>query len=170
MQVGKYLKELRKPSSQEQLALDLNLSREAVSSYETGRAKIPVDIAGKLMEKFDDPWFAMKIARQYTNGAWVPKLDGDFIELNRSNVVLKTIEELQEAIVAVKGAPFVKHPKSLAAYELQDIQNSLAETIDVIVAASHLVAVSCEEYGFSWNELWDQHTMKLVSSGYMKNA
>lgn len=170
MNIGKHLKELRKPDSQQQLALELNLSREAVSAYETERTKLPVDIAQRVMEKYDDPWFAINIANKYTGGAWVRKLDGEFAELNRSSVVLKTLEELDEAVTSIKKAPFVKHPKLLAAYELQDLKKSLLEAIDVIVAASHLVAVSCEEYGYSWNELWDEHTSKLVSNGYVSKG
>ncbi|QTL51794.1 MULTISPECIES: helix-turn-helix transcriptional regulator [Priestia] len=167
MDIGKHLKELRKPDSQQQLALELNLSREAVSAYETERTKLPVDIAQRVMEKYDDPWFAINIANKYTGGAWVQKLDGEFVELDRGNVVLKTVEELKEAIESIEKAPFVKHPKALAAYEMQDVQKSLLQVIDSIVAASHLVAVSCQEYGFSWNELWDDHNRKLISNGYV---
>jgi hypothetical protein len=53
------------------------------------------------MKQNDDPWFAINIANKYTGDAWVQKLDGEFAELNRGNVVLKTVEELEEAIESI---------------------------------------------------------------------
>jgi transcriptional regulator with XRE-family HTH domain len=168
MKVGKALKQLRGNKTQQQLAFEFNVSRESVSAYETERAKLPSDISQKVMEKYDNPWFAMTLASEYTGGAWVQKLDGQYVDLHRSSVAMKTREELHEAIEALDSVCFVNHPRSLSNYKLQEMEEALIQAIDAIVALNHLVAVTCEEYGFSWSQLWDKHTKKLLANGYIQ--
>lgn len=169
MKVGKVLKTLRGKMTQQQMALDFNVSRETISSYETERANVPKDVSQKLMAKYDNPWFAMTLASEYTGGAWVRKLDGQYVDLHRSSVALKTREELHEVMEALSKVCFVNHPASLNDYKRQEMEEALIQAIDAIVALNHLIAVSCEEYGFSWNHLWDRHAKKLVANGYIQN-
>jgi len=55
---GKKLLELRKhvSLSQEQLALDLNISQSSISNYESGATKPDVDILQKIAEYFKIPF------------------------------------------------------------------------------------------------------------------
>lgn len=122
MSVGKVLKETRGQESQLQVSFDLNVSRESISAYETERAKIPVDVSQNIVKKFDNPWFAMEVANEYTAGTWVRKLDGEFVDLHRASVKAKTEEELQEAIEALRGISVVNLANSVSPSELEKIK------------------------------------------------
>lgn len=169
MKIGKELKTLRGKMTQQQLAMEFNISRESISSYETERANIPKDIAQALMNKYDNPWFAMTLAHEYTGGSWVRKLDGKYVDLHRASVAMKTFEEMNEAVQALKNVCFVNMPGSLNEYKKREMEEALIQAIDAIYALNHLVAVSCDEYGFSWNKLWDKHKKKLLTNGYIQN-
>jgi transcriptional regulator with XRE-family HTH domain len=168
MGVGNTLKEIRGEKTQLQLSFDLNVSRESVSAYETERAKLPVDVSQKLMEKYDHPFYAMAVASEYTAGAWVGKLDGDNIDLHRASVRAKTEEELYEAIEAIRNVCVANPPKSMKDNQRRELEVTLGQALDAIVALTHYVAIICKEYGFSWIKLWRNHHAKLKAAGYIK--
>ncbi|TCS80351.1 helix-turn-helix transcriptional regulator [Tepidibacillus fermentans] len=168
MGVGKALKEVRGKESQLKLSFDLNVSRESISAYETERAKIPSDVSSAIVNKYDDPWFAMEVANEYTAGTSVKKLDGEYVDLHRASVKTKTEEELQEAIDALRGISVVNLANSVNQSELEKIRKALLQVIDAIYAASHLVAVLTKEYGFSWVKLWHEHYKKLQERHYVR--
>jgi hypothetical protein len=168
MAVGKALKTMRGRESQLKISMDLSVSRESISAYETERTSIPPDISQKLMKRYDDPFFAMTLAHEYTNGSWVHPLDGKFVDLHRSSVAAKTEEELQEALEYMKSIRIANHPASMPEHEKQQLRETMIQAIDGITALSHYVAVVCNDYGFSWNELWQTHTRKLVANGYVR--
>lgn len=170
MSVGKAIKELRREDdlSQLQLSFELNVSRESVSAYETERAKLPQDVSQKLMERFDDPFFAMEVANSYTGGGWVRKLDGEYVDLHRSSVKEKTMEEIDELTQALESFSFSTPPRLIKTRQRQDLENMTIEAVDVVYSVCHLLAVICKDYGFSWNEIWNRHAAKLIANGYVK--
>lgn len=169
MGVGNVLKEVRGKESQLHLSMDLNVSRETISAYETGRVEqMPLDISQKLMQKYDSPWLAMEASHEYTAGSDVKKLDGQNIDLHRSSVKAKTEEELQEALTALKEISVVNKPEYVEQADRERIKEALIQVIDAIYAAKHLVAVLAKEYGFSWLKLWQLHFKKLLSRGYVR--
>jgi len=164
--VGNAIKEIRGKESQLHLSMELNVSRETVSAYETGRVdQIPLDISQKLMQKYDSPWLAMAVGHEYSAGSAVKKLDGKNVDLHRSSVKAKTEEELQEALEALKAISVVNKPDH---HDKEQIKVALMQVIDAIYAAKHLVAVLAKEYGFSWLKLWQLHLQKLVTKGYVR--
>lgn len=168
MSVGNALKETRGDESQQKLSFDLNLSRESVSAYETGRAKLPTDISQKLMNKYDNPWLAMEIGYEYSAGSGVKKLDGQNVDLHRSSVKAKTEEELEEALIALRNISVVNKPEFISQMDKEKIKEALIQVIDAIYAAKHLVAVLAKEYGFSWLQLWHMQFKKLLQRGYVR--
>jgi hypothetical protein len=168
MAVGKTLKALRGRTSQLKLSMELSVSRESISAMETERTPIPCDISQKLMNKYDDPFFAMSVASEYTNGSWVKPLDGSSVDLHRNSVADVTDEEIVEFLQAFKTVKLAKPPSSVNEYERQKIKEMALEGIDAVYALTHLIAVTCRDYGFSWNELWKEHEMKLVSNNYIR--
>jgi transcriptional regulator with XRE-family HTH domain len=154
--------------TQEQLSMELPMSREAISKAETGARKIPKDVRSKAAEVLDHPFLTMAIAFEDTGGAWVPELDGDKVDLHRSSVRSKTIEELEEAIEAIKGVCLVNHPEYIQEHERQQLKKALMEAIDAIIALSHFVGIICLEYSFSWLGLWKEQRLKLKSKGFVK--
>lgn len=168
MGVGNALKITRGKDSQLQLSMEINVSRESISAYETERAEIPVDISQKIMQKYDNPWFAMEVGYSYSAGADVKKLDGANIDLHRASVKAKTEEEIEEALKALKEISVVNNPEFTSQIDREKIETALIQVIDAIYAAKHLVAVLSKEYGFSWLKLWNIHFNKLLNRGYMR--
>lgn len=168
MSVGSVLKETRGKDSQLKLSMNVDVSRESVSKYETGNVKLPTDVSQKVMQKYDNPWFAFEIEYEYTAGSGVKKLDGKNIDLHRSSVKAKTEEELEEALVALKNVSVVNKPEATNQIEKQKIEEALLQVIDAIYAAKHCVAILSKEYGFSWLKLWQVQFKKLVQRGYVR--
>jgi transcriptional regulator with XRE-family HTH domain len=168
MPIGKEIKRLRGRDSQQQLAFDLNVSRESVSAYETERAKVPKDITQQLMSRFDDGHFALELAHDYTGGSWAPALNGPAVDLYKTSVQNKTIEEIQEAYESIKKAVLNVQPNFIGNFEKQDIEKSLDEAADAVTALNTYIMVICKEYRISWIKVWARHQSKLISRGFLK--
>jgi len=166
--IGKILKETRSNESQLQLSMKLNVSRESISAYETERAKMPSDVSSAIVNKYDNPWFAMEVANEYTAGTSVRRLDGENVDLHRASVKAKTEEELQEALEALFGISVVNKPDFITQIDREKIKDALIQVIDAIYAAEHLVAVLANEYRFSWQRLWHEHYNKLKLKHYVR--
>ncbi|OYD07895.1 helix-turn-helix domain-containing protein [Paludifilum halophilum] len=149
--------------TQQELGQELNLSRSMISEIEAGRRKMPRDVVRKATKLLDDGFYAMAAAQEVLGEGWIPKLDG--VDLHRSAVREKALEELQEAMEQISATSSVNRPDR---GRHDDIKDTLIESIDVIVCLSHLVAVYCQEYGLSWTDMWREHRRKLEERGYIK--
>ena len=158
---------MRVRGSQQQLSFDLNVSRESVSAYETERAKVPKDITQKIMGRYDDARFALELAHEYTGGSWTPALNGPAVDLYRTSVQLKTIEEIEEAIESIRNAVLNVHPDYIGSFEKQDIEKSLDEAADAVTALNTYIMVVCKDYKISWLKVWARHKSKLISRGFL---
>ncbi|WP_155966705.1 helix-turn-helix transcriptional regulator [Paenisporosarcina sp. TG-14] len=165
--VGILMKEMRARKTQDQLAMDLNVSRETISKYENGRSKIPSDITRSLMSKYDNPRFAITVRNEYTKtgAVW---LDGPNVDLHRSSVKEKVLEELNEAVLILSNFCMAKPLKSLQHFEHQELESVLEELIEAQTALEHMVAVICEEANISYTGSWDRHYKFLASAGYIR--
>ena len=165
--VGRSLQELRKEKglSQQQMSFDLNVSRESVSAYETGRARVPKDISRKITEKFDNPFLSIQIRREYT-GTGPILLDGKAVDMHRSSVKLKTLEEIREAKNAILQMDLVNKPEFMTDYEKDQMKNDLEQVADAITGLENLLVVVCKEYNLSFKEIWDKHARKLLAKRY----
>lgn len=164
--VGEMLKEMRGEQTQLSLGLEINLTRETVSKYENGRSKVPADISRTLVSKFDNPKFAITIRNEYT-GTGPKWLDGPNIDLHRSSVKEKTLEELKEALEVLENFCFSKPLKKLQHFERQSLENILEELVEAQTALDHMVAVVCNEAEISYTGVWDKHYKSLMSAGYL---
>lgn len=160
------LKEMRGEQTQLSLGLEINLTRETVSKYENERSKVPADISRTLVNKFDNPKFALTIRNEYT-GTGPRWLDGPNVDLHRSSVKEKTLEELGEAIEALSNFCLSKPLKRLQLFEKQALETVLDELVEAQTALDHMVAVVCKEAEISYTEVWDKHYKSLMSAGYL---
>lgn len=165
--VSSAMKEMRGGLHQQKFADELNVSRESISKYENSRSKVPADISRELTKKYNQPQFAVTIAQQYT-GTGPIWLDGPNVDLHRSSVKEKTLEELQEAIHKLRSTSLAKPLVNLTPYELQSVREALEELVEAQTAMAHLVAVICMETGISYTDVWAQHYRSLQSSGYVE--
>lgn len=163
--VGEVLKELRGDKTQQQFAFEMGVVRETVSKYENGRSQVPMDISRNLVDKFDNPKFAITIRNAYT-GTGPKWLDGENVDLHRSSVKEKTVEELQEALTAIINTSIANPLNTLKPFEYQDVESMLSEVVEAITALDHLVAVVCTESNISYTGIWDKHYTALARAGY----
>lgn len=161
------MKEMRKGETQEQLAMKLNVSREAVSKYENGRSQLPPDISRSMMLKKENPWFALAIRNEYTRTGPI-RLDGPNVDLHRSSVREKTLEELEEVMNILRNFSFAKPLKNLSHWEEPELENLLEEVVEAITAMEHLAAVVCEEAGISLVDTWEKHYTQLRAKGFVE--
>lgn len=161
------MRQMREGQTQEQLAMDLNASREAVSKWENGRTKIPADIAAAMMERKENPWFALAIRSEYTKTGPL-RLNGPNVDLHRSSVREKTLEEVGELIACLTEFSFAKPLKTLSEWEKPELHNLLEEAVEAITGLEHLVAVVCEEANISYTETWQKHHTQLRAKGYIQ--
>ena len=164
--VGAVLKEIRGGDTQQQFAFDLGVVRETISKYETGRSHLPQDISRSLVDKFDNPKFAITVRSEYTNTGprW---LDGEDVDLHRSSVKEKTVEELQEALEAISNTSLAKPLQKLKLFDFQNIEEMLLEAAEAMTALDHFIAVVCNEANISYTNLWNKHYSELANNGYI---
>ncbi|MBD8026456.1 helix-turn-helix transcriptional regulator [Ureibacillus sp. Re31] len=164
--VGTVLKEIRGEQTQQQFAFDMGVVRETVSKYETGRSHIPQDISRKITQKYDNPKFAITIRNEYT-GTGPKWLNGQNVDLHRSSVKEKTVEELQEALDAISNTSLAKPFRKLKLFDYQNVEEVLLEAAEAMTALEHFIAVVCSEANISYTNLWDKHYRELANSGYI---
>ncbi|MFF5994246.1 helix-turn-helix transcriptional regulator [Lysinibacillus sp. KU-BSD001] len=169
MSVQDFIKELRGEQTQQQFAFDLGVVRETVSKYENGRSKVPADISRRIVDKFDDPRFAMTIQQEYT-GTGPIWLNGENVDLHRCSVKEKTIEELQEALKAIHTINLATPFHAVNHFNLSKLEEVLEEAVEAITALQHFVAITCAESGLSYRKVWTDHYNDLEEGGFAKRG
>jgi len=167
---GNVLKEAREKAgfTQTDLSNQVPVSRSTIAMTETGKRDLPHEVVPTVLQKLDCGFLVMEAAAHYTGGAFVTKLNGDAVDLHRSAVKEKTIEELHEALEAIQNDKLANNPQNISPADRERLEKSLLEVIDAIWSLCHYAAVICKEYGFSWSELWKKHRIKLKANGYIK--
>lgn len=152
--------------TQESIALVTHVSNSLVSKVICGARKPSQDIMQRTIEHYDDPRLYLAAMEEVTGGACTPWLDN--ADLHKSNVHLKTIEEVNEALVALNRVPITKRKEQLTPEDLIEIREAIMECIEAITALMHDVAVLCKEYTFSWVKLWKEHRQDLKTKQYLR--
>ncbi|PKH09825.1 helix-turn-helix domain-containing protein [Planomicrobium sp. MB-3u-38] len=161
------MKEMRNGQTQEQLAMELNVSRESVSKYERGHVKVPADISQSLMAKTQNPWFAIAIRNEYTKTGPI-RLNGPNFDGHRSAIREKTIEEVKEVLGTLEEFSFAKPLQNISEWERPNVELLAEHIAEAITALEHTLAVLCEEAGLSYNEVWNRHYIELQAKGYVQ--
>lgn len=162
--VGKEVKRLRGDDTQEKFAYGTGVTREAISKYETGRVPVPPDISRMLTSKFNDSRFAMTVQQEYT-GIGPKWLDGPNVDLHRSAVKEKTLEEIQELLAAMSNVSLAMPLCNLKPFEFQRVEDLLEEAAEAMTALSHFIAVVCRESGIAPTTVWNKHYLSLERAG-----
>lgn len=136
-----------------------------ISKYTRGVRKPPTDVMRNIVKHYNEPELCIAAASEVNSDAFVPWLN--LADLHKSNVHLKTLEEINEAVSALATAPITKRKDQLTATDLKGIRQSIMEQIEAITALMHNVAVLCKEYDFSWFALWTEHRQELKSKKYL---
>ncbi|TWT04634.1 helix-turn-helix transcriptional regulator [Planomicrobium sp. CPCC 101079] len=160
------MREIRGEKTQQQMALDFNLSREAYSKMENGSRKVQADIALRMMERGDNARFAFELRHQYTNTGprW---LDGPNVDLHHASVKEKTLEELEEAMKALREFNLARSLKSISHWERPEAEKVLEEMVEAVTALEHMVAILCENLEISFVDTWQNHYLQLKAKGWL---
>lgn len=160
------MREMREGETQQQMAMDLHVSREAVSKYENNERQIPPDISRKMMERKDSPRFALAMRHEYTRTGPV-WLDGSNVDLHHASVKEKTLEEIGEAMTALREFNFARSLQNISHWERPEAEKVIEESIEAITALEHLVVIMCEKLNISSLDAWSNHYTQLRAKGWL---
>ncbi|MDO7908468.1 helix-turn-helix transcriptional regulator [Paenibacillus sp. JX-17] len=124
------------------------------------------EVMRSTAEHYDDGQLYIAAAGEVTGGAFAPWLDN--VDLHRASVLFKSVEEMKEVLTLSGEAPISKRSDQLTEAERKMIKRLIMEAVEAITALTHLVAVLCKEYTFSWFGVWKEHRADLKSKKYIK--
>ncbi|MEC0370856.1 helix-turn-helix domain-containing protein [Paenibacillus chibensis] len=167
MSIGEVLHDYRKQAgmTQEEFADRVLIDRSSVAKVENGKRPAPSSLIRQAASTFDDPRLYLAAQEEITGGASVPWLDN--ADLHRAATHLKSMEETEEAIAAMKTAPIMKRPDQLTVADRAAIRTAIFECVEAITALTHNVAVLCKDYAFSYIGIWKEHRAELKSKKYL---
>ncbi len=157
--------------SQSDVGATCFLSNKTISAIERGRRRVPKDVSPKLATLLDDPELYAAVQSAATGGIASPWLNGPKVDLHRVSVKVKTVEELQEAVEALRNARTIINAKSaeeLCDDGMQQVINALNELVEAQTACQVAVGVLCRTYGISMAQLYRQHLQELQAKGYVR--
>ncbi|EHB50079.1 XRE family transcriptional regulator [Paenibacillus sp. FSL W7-1279] len=131
-----------------------------------GTRKPSEEVMASTTTHYDDGQLYIAAAGEVTGGAFAPWLNN--VDLHRASVLIKSIEEIKEVLAISGQAPISKTNEQIDESERQQIKRLLMETVEAITALTHLAAVLCKEYSFSWLATWKEHRSMLKAKKYMK--
>lgn len=102
----------------DQLAFDLNISRQLGSHMKNDRRKMQQDIAKSSIQIYDNPEYISDVLHEFSEGYTSPVFRGKHIEQHRLAIESYTIQELQEAISKMKEVSLAKPPSVISKEEL----------------------------------------------------
>lgn len=144
----------------------IHVDASLVGKIVKGSRKPSKPVMRAAAEHYDDGQLYLAAAAEVTGGASAPWLDN--VDLHRASVLFKTVEEVKEVLEASSQVPISKTNKQLNDSERKQIKRLLMETVEAITALTHLAAVLCKEYSFSWLATWKEHRAELKAKQYMK--
>lgn len=133
----------------DQLAFDLNISRQLGSHMKTNRRKMQQEIALSAMETYDNPEFIADVLHEFSEGYTSPVFRGSNVEHHRLSIESYTIRELQEAISKMKEVDLAKPPTVISKEEKQEIRNLMEELLDGKVFIDNLLIQLQKDYRIS---------------------
>lgn len=156
----------RSGDTRQKAGLIVNADASLVGKIARGSRKASKPVMRAAVEHYDDGQLFLAAAAEVTGGASAPWLDN--VDLHRASVLIKTLEEMREVLDASGLAPISKTNEQINDTERQQIKRLLMETVEAITALTHLAAVLCKEYSFSWLGTWKEHRAELKAKKYMK--
>ncbi|WP_313893889.1 hypothetical protein [Psychrobacillus sp.] len=133
----------------DQLAFDLNISRQLGSHMKTDRRKMQHDIAKASIQTYDNAEYIHDVLFEFSEGYTSPVFRGKHIEQHRLSIESYTIHELQEAITKMKEVSLAKPPSAISKDELQEIKSLMEELLDGKVFIDNLLIQLQKDYRIS---------------------
>jgi transcriptional regulator with XRE-family HTH domain len=135
--------------SGEQLANDLNISRQLGSHMKNDRRNMQLDIAQASISKYDNPEYISDILFEFSEGFTSPVLRGKHIEQHRLSIESYTARELKEAISKIDEVCLAKPPGTITSLEMQEITGLVEELLEARVFIDNLLIQLQKDYRIS---------------------
>lgn len=163
MDIGKELADARKRQgySQEQLSLELPVSRESLAKYETGSRRLPDDMRQPIAEAVDDAEYYFATWTDAAGVVSIPYLNGEYIDQHPASMVFLVKRETDEALEQLTSVDWIKPVQARTDLEKEDIKKLIFELLDAAASIINLVAIICREYGFSMKHIFKQWRITL---------
>jgi len=131
----------------EQMAADLHIDSTMISKMRNNKRNMQPDVASESIDVYDNEFYTMESTRQFTRGRTAPRVNGDGIEFdNRLAILLKTQEEIKEALESLNIDLFLKHPDMATEKELREIDVFIKELKESAWWSQNLIASLTEAY------------------------
>ena len=155
---------------QDDIARLAHVHRTYISHVENGRVPDNPEVLRTLAQELDCAWLHKALHETLATLVFVHrKLDGENVDLHRSSVKAKTLEELEEAIEALKGFDTVNKPGHITDQQREEIiEGLMMQLLGAENAIETLVAVLCEEYGISPSEVYERFNRRMQDKGYQR--
>ncbi len=157
----------RQGMSQEDLAKQMPVSREALSSYETGRRVFPDDLHKHTAEALDDVEYFFAIWNEAAGDVAIPLLNGEYIDQHPTSLVFLVKKENAEALAQMERACWSKPARSCDENDLREMEESVHELLDAIASMLNLVGAICKAYGFSMKKVFKTWRTRLLVRKYI---
>lgn len=151
----------------DQLAFDLNISRQLGSHMKKDRRKMQQDIAKASIQTYDNPEFIHDVLHEFSEGYTSPVLRGKNIEQHRLSIESYTIIELQEAINKMQEVCLAKPPSIISKEEKQEIRNLMEELLDGKVFIDNLLIQLQKDYRISIKDCIRGLMPRWISRGWL---
>ncbi|TQR21826.1 hypothetical protein [Psychrobacillus vulpis] len=133
----------------DQLAFDLNISRQLGSHMKNDRRKMQQDIARTSMQTYDNPEYITDVLYEFSEGYTSPVFRGKHIEQHRLSIESYTIQELQEAIAKMKEVNLAKPPGVISKEERIEVKALMEELLDGKVFIDNMLIQLQKDYRIS---------------------
>ncbi|MCL6571731.1 MAG: helix-turn-helix domain-containing protein [Bacillus sp. (in: Bacteria)] len=163
MKIGEELARARKRQglTQEQLAIDLPLSRESIAKYEIGSRRFPDDMRRPIAQLIDDEEYYFKTWGDAAGEVSIPFLNGEYIDHHPASMAFLVQRETDEATKQLTRVCWSKPINSQNEREREEVKKAVFETLDAAASMINLVAVICREYKFSMKKLFAEWRLTL---------
>lgn len=169
--LGPLIKAVRekKGITQEELATRHFMSRRTLSNIEKSGENINFYTIAGIIKYLNDPVLTIEAINELTGGMFsIKTLNGSNVDLHRSCVKEKIIEELNEAINVISNSRIYQNPNGITGLDRSLIRKGIMEIIDVFNASGIYIQVMCSEYGFDAQEMFKEQEEKMIKKGYIK--
>lgn len=170
MNAGQALKELRESLGLTQAAVahDLNISKQSVSHYESGRRTFQEDVAQESLQTYDDPVYAMSIISEFSGGYTAQRLNGKSLEWHRLSLEEFAIQEVQEVVDILNQVSLIKLPNETTTEEKERIAEAIDEILDAEMALGNLKAILGRQYKISIKERVKKRKPVWTAKGWIE--
>jgi transcriptional regulator with XRE-family HTH domain len=154
LSIGKVLAECRyeRELTQEQLSLNLPVSKEMLGKIELDKRKLQKDVMPFVASELDHVKATTALWGEVADGVTIPYLDGDYIDHTPAALIARANREIDEAKRNLAEVEATKPIGFMNMEEVNTLRNANKELLDICAVAITLVGDNCEWHGLSFSD------------------